>query len=270
MSSMIIHKICNHIEALFSKRRINLILTVWINFRCLPFLQAIRFPIFVYGRPIIYNSRCKIIIESAIKRGMIKFNYQRIWAPSLMNQQSEFNCNGTIVFKGGGYIGTGTKICVSKNAVLKIGNNFKITDFVNIGCYNYIMIGNNCRITHRCQIFDTNYHYIANMKLKQVKCKTMTVKIGNSCWICNSSTISPGTILPDYTIVGSNSLVNRDYSSILQYSLIAGIPAKFICSDVLRVENSIYEKKIDKHYENSDDYFCIPTDWNVDGISTII
>lgn len=270
MASKIIQKICNRIEEFFSKRRLNPILTIWLNFRCLPFLQALKLPIYIYGRPIIYNSRCKIIIDSEIIRGMIKFNQQRIWAPSLMNQQSEFNCSGTIIFKGSGMIGTGTKICLNTNSILEIGKNFTVADCVNIGCNNLIKIGNNCRIAHRCQIFDTNYHYIANINNHTVKSKTQQVIIGNNCWICNSSTILPGTILPNYTIVSSNSLVNKDFSKIPNNSILAGIPAKLIGTGFIRVENKDYESEIDNHFSQKKEIFVIPEAWNEESISTVL
>ena len=56
------------------------------------------------------------------------------------------------------------------------------------------------------------------------------VSIGNFSWIGNRSTIGPGAKLPDYTIVASNSFVNKDFSS-----LIGGIPAKLIREGWTRV-----------------------------------
>ncbi len=271
MLSKIINKTCRKIEKIISKRKINPILTIWLNFRCLPFSQARRFPIYVYGRAKLYNTSCKIIIEAPVKAGMIKFNYPNIWGPSIMDFQSEFNCSGKIIFKGGRYFGTGSKICIKPNATVEIGDHFKIADCVNIGCANYIKIGNKCRITHRCQIFDTNYHYLVSMKNRTIRRKTQTVNIGNSCWICNSSTISPGTILPDYTIVGSNSLVNKDFSDIPSYSLIAGIPAKYLCNGFIRLENCRFEEQVDEYFKtHQDNIFRIPDMWDIANISKIL
>lgn len=271
MSLRIISKICSRIEKCISKRRINPFLTLWLNFRCLPLPQAIKLPIFVYGRPILYNTSCNIIIEAPIKMGMIKFNYQRIWGPSIMNQQSEFNCSGKIIFKGKGYFGTGTKICVTPNAILEFGDQFKVADLVNIGCYNSIKIGAKCRIAHRCQLFDTNYHYLVDLDNRTIKRKTRSIVIGASCWICNSSTISPGTVLPDFTIVGSDSVVNKNYSNIPKYSLIAGIPAKLIHTGLIRIENSDYENQIDKYFKTQENQcFTMPEEWNIETIHTIL
>lgn len=61
------------------------------------------------------------------------------------------------------------------------------------------------------------------------------ISIGNFSWIGNRTTIGPGSILPDYTIVASNSLVNKDFSILNPYSTIGGIPAKFIREGWTRV-----------------------------------
>ena len=69
--------------------------------------------------------------------------------------------------------------------------------------------------------------------------------IGNNCWIGNRTTINPGTIIPDFTIVTSNSLVNKDYSDIDPYTLIGGLPCKVIKSGIVRV----WDRKIEHDYK---------------------
>lgn len=72
--------------------------------------------------------------------------------------------------------------------------------------------------------------------------------IGNYCWIGNRCTISPGTILPDYTTVTSNSVVNKDFSSLPAYPTIGGVPAKFIREGWTRVwdtaREQVYHKQL--------------------------
>ena len=45
----------------------------------------------------------------------------------------------------------------------------------------------------------------------------------------------PGVILPSYTVVASNSLVNKDFSSLKPNSVIGGVPAKLIKEKYARV-----------------------------------
>ena len=255
-------------DLIFACNWYNPLATIYLNLRSFPFKQAIKFPIYVYGRPNFYYLTGTMYIRGVIHHGMIKYNYTCIGAPNNMSMQSDLLNEGVITFCGEGIIGTGTKIRVARNAQLEIGEQFKIADQVNIGCYSKIEIGNNVMIVHRCQVLDSNYHYVANLNQQIIPQWKKPIKIGDGCWICNSSSIQGGTILPNNVIVGSYSLVNKDYSNVPEKSLIAGIPAKFIKSGVCRVLNLNAEAEINKFYFEhpnsvfkmedgiSQDYFC--------------
>lgn len=245
-------------ESFFASNWLNIFLTIYFNFRCFPFRQAIKLPIFIYGRPRLYNLSGHMEIKGKVSCGMIKFNNTEIGAPSLMSVQSEI-CNlGKIIFEGKGRIGTGNKIYVAQNAILTLGQNFKVMDMCNIGCYKKVVIGAESWITHRCQVFDSNYHYLADFVQNKVPPYRHTIQIGKGCWICNSSTIIGDVVMPDFTIVASNSLVNRNFSSVPNGSIIGGIPAKLLSSGFRRVDNSYVEKQISSYYsQNPDNIYSI-------------
>lgn len=48
-----------------------------------------------------------------------------------------------------------------------------------------------------------------------------------------------GTVIPDHTIVSSNSLCNKDYSDVPQFSIIGGIPARLISCNKKRCNDKI-------------------------------
>ncbi len=249
------------LEQIIASNWLNPLATFYLNLRSLPLLQAWKMPIFVYGRPRFYNLSGRIVIEGKIKTGMITFNQARPGAPSVMSVQSEIMNQGTIVFHGTGTIGTGNKVRVSESAILEIGCHFAIADMVNIGCYSQIIIGNYAKIAHRCQILDSNYHYVANLNNHTVPRWTRPIIIGTRCWICNSTTVTGGTVLPDYTIVASNSLVNRDFSAIPQKSIIGGVPAKYLASGYMRVYNPQSINVITEYYgNNSNGMYLYPED----------
>lgn len=238
-------------ESFLASNWLNIILTIYVNFRSFPVKQAWKLPLLLYGRPRLYSLSGRMEIKGKVRFGMIRLNNTSAGAPSLMSVQSEI-CNlGHIIFHGVGRIGTGTKIYVAQNGVLELGKNFKITDMCNIGCYNRITIDSESWITHRCQVFDSNYHYIANFAKKQVPPYLHTIQIGKGCWVCNSSTVTGNVIIPNYTIVASNSLVNKDYSSIPSGSLIGGIPAKLLASGFRRIDNSLIEREISSYYRKT-------------------
>lgn len=258
------------IERLIACNWFNPLLTIWLNFRSFPLSQACFFPVSVYGRPKVYGLSGRMKIIGKVTFGMVKFNQTKPAAPSNMGVQSEIFNNGLIIFRGKGLIGTGNKIFVASGKTLDIGANFKITDMCNIGCFSGITIGEQSWIVHRCQILDANYHYVANFTKGVVPKWSSPIYIGKGCWICNTSTVSGGTVLPNFTIVASNSLVNKDYSHIPESSIIGGIPAKFIATGFRKVEHVDVEQCITHYYkEHSAGMFQIPEDDTPELYSTI-
>lgn len=236
------------LERLFSANWFNPFATIYLNLRSFPLAQAIKMPVWVYGCPRLYELSGRMVVDGKVSSGMIRFNQVKPGAPSNMSVKSEILNKGLIIFHGVGLIGTGNKIVVGSKGTLEIGKNFKITDMCNIGCLKEIRIGEGSWIVHRCQIFDSNYHFVANFANGTIPDYSKPIRIGKGCWICNSSTITGNAVLPDYTIVASNSLVNKDMSDIPESSMIGGTPAKLIVTGFRKIENSKIENEIIKFY----------------------
>jgi acetyltransferase-like isoleucine patch superfamily enzyme len=83
-----------------------------------------------------------------------------------------------------------------------------------------------------------------------VKPLTKPIYIGDYCWIGNRTTISKGAYLPDYTIIASNSLVNKNFSRLGSYNLLTGVPADVKVQNVKR----IYDTKFEMLYDTKFDY----------------
>lgn len=144
----------------------------------------------------------------------------------------------------------GTYICVAPKAVLtfqksktwtSIGSDSKII------CYERIDVGGDFRLTWDCQIYDTNFHYIKNEK-GEVSKLTKPILIGNNCWVANRSTIGPGTLLPNYSIIASNSLVKKDLSEYGERCLFAGVPVQCKKQGVERVFSNEEERELNDKY----------------------
>lgn len=240
------------LEYLLASNWFNPFATFYLNLRSFTFRQAVRFPVWVYGRPRLYSLNGSMRIEGKVKIGMIRFNCTNL-GPSNMDLQSEIINRGLMIFHGNGMIRTGNRINVGKNAIFEIGSNFIIGDMCNFNCSKLIKIGCNTRIAHRSQLLDSNLHYIANMNERVVPSLQRPILIGRNCWISNTSTILAGAIVPDYTIVSSNSLVNKNFSTIEPYSIIGGIPAKFLRSGYTLINNKIIVNEINGFYASSEE-----------------
>lgn len=247
------------LETLMASNWFNPLATFYLNIRSFKLSHAWKMPIFVFGRPRFYNLSGRMEIEGRVSPGMIVFNRTRAGSPSIESLQSEIMNQGRIVFHGCGIIGTGNKIRVAKHGVLEIGQDFKITDMVNVGVFSRVIIGEKTRIAHRCQILDSNYHYVANLNNRTIPKCAKPITIGRECWICNSSTVTGGTTLPDFTIVASNSFVNKDFRHIGTEAIIGGIPAKLIKTGFRRIMNNEMETSLYYYYDkNPNCVFKIP------------
>lgn len=214
--------------------------TLYVNILSFPLSQAIKLPIYIYGRPGLYHVVGDMVIKGKVKSGMIKFNKTNALRSSLQKSNSELSNLGTIIFHGNASIGCGTKILVQKGATLELGESVVLTDFINLGCHNHISIGDYTRIAHRSQIQESNHHFIYDVKTRTVTSCTHPISIGKGCWICNSATITSGVTIPDHCIVASNSLVNKkeEITNAQLGSIIGGIPAKVLTSGRYRIFNS--------------------------------
>lgn len=254
------------IESILSTNWLNPFLTFWINFRLLRFLDAIKFPIFVYGRPRVYCLSGKAEIRSTIYMGMIKINYCQPGAPGITTIQSEINNFGTIVFYGKGVFCTGVK--VYNSGELTFGSNFKIMDMCSICCRKVINLGDEIRVAHGTQIIDSNYHFVIDTSTRQVYPDGGTINIGKSCWIANRSTIVSPANIPDFSVVASGSMVNKDFSSNGCELFIAGMPATIKKKGIRRILNLSIEKEIRRYYQEGNSViYTLPENIELNEIS---
>lgn len=204
--------------------------TFYVNFLSFPLKQAIKLPMFVYGSPGLYHVVGNMQIVGKVKSGMIKFNLNQVLNPPHQLTNSELSNLGTIIFHGNTRIGCGTRILVQKNATLELGNFTLLGDNVNIGCHRHISVGDYSQIAHRCQIQESNHHFIIDLNTRLIKPCIRPISIGRNCWICNSTTINAGAIIPNYCIVASNSLINgkKEIANATPGSIIGGVPAKVL------------------------------------------
>lgn len=222
----------------------NPLITIYLNFRSFPLRQAWRFPVFVFGWPKLFSLFGTMECVGKCKTGMIVLNQTNCGMPNHPGTSTVINNWGKILFHGKCQIFTGNKINVLRNGILELGEGVRIATMVIITAQEYVGIGEKTRIAHRCQVMDYDYHYIADFRRGIVRNYYRPIKIGDYCWICNSSTIAKGSVIPNKTIVASNSLVNKDMSDIPEESIIGGQPAKMIATGYRRVESKILYRKI--------------------------
>ena len=245
------------------RRRLNVYKTVLVNFSLLPFRQACRFPIFIYGKVATYRLTGKAIIDAPLRRGMIKFgNNTDFFGAS--NGSAMLCIQGTIIFHGAANVSVNYVWDIS--GILDVGNLLGIGNGVRIRCWQRIELGAMSRIGVDTQIIDTNFHYTRNVETGEVRRKEAPIVLGKCSWIGNRSTLMKGAHLPDYSIVAGNSLVNKDYSKDApKYPLFAGSPAKVVSSGYVRVFSGATEVAINAYFQQNPDakiYMAQPGEWD--------
>ncbi len=227
--------------------------TLFVNFYFLPFRQAKKLPIYVYGGLKItkFIGCMEIVCQSAeMSRGMIRLNAPSE-APGLGNGNTEIVLgHGKIIFEGHAFIGCGSKFLLWGGGELRIGNNAFISNGVMISCSKSICLGYNLRLGHQSQIMDTNFHYTYNTNKRTVRRNNSSVVLGHHCWIGSRSSIMKGVELPAYTTVASNSLVNSNITN-KERTLIGGMPAKLLKDSFSRVFNFEQECKIAEFFSKN-------------------
>jgi len=212
---------------------VNWIKTYYFNLKKFPFKTAIKLPVFIYGDYKLTNISGNVIINAPIKKAMIGFGHP-FEAQTRSRGIGEIVIIGTAVFKGYVHFGKDVYFQVAKNAYFEMGNFSCLGSQTTLICRERIVIGDYVRVAYETQILDSIFHQLIDLKTNTKKEKTAPISIGNYNWIGNRSTIMKGTKTSDYTIIGSNSLCNKDYIHLGSHNVIGGIPAKLLQTDIMR------------------------------------
>ena len=110
----------------------------------------------------------------------------------------------------------------------EIGENVSIHDFCYIDAIGGVKIGDNTRIAHNCSIISGRHKYeIPDKTIIDSGYTTDAISIGSDVWLATGVVITQGLSIGDGAAVGANSVVTKD---VAPYSLVGGVPAKFIKS----------------------------------------
>ena len=230
--------------------QLNIIKTLYINFKKLPFSQAIHIPVYVYGGLQIDSLKGEIVIRHPIKSGMIKIGYDVDGVPYSC-LRSRLIIRGKLLFDGYTLIGKGSVITIEKEGKLRIGNCCTIGSGSVVKCIDKISIGDNSRITFGCTILDCNMHYVKNVESGIIKKNRAPILIGKNCWINAGTIINKGVVLIDYCITGRNSYLSKDYSSYGNNLFLVGSPAKILDIKVQRIFSSEKEKEFNYFFKEN-------------------
>ncbi len=200
--------------------------SIYVNFRVLPFKQAIFLPIIV-------SRKTKLISLSGgvklgvIKPGIIRIGFGGTDMIDYRYKRSMLKIEGTINFKGKAKIGVGSRIIVYGD--LTLGNNFNTTGDTTIICENKISIGNDTMLAWESIVMDSDQHKIFNQNRECIN-QSREIIIGNNVWIGARCFILKNSTIEDGCIIGANTTLTKSFKS--KNSIIAGNPSKIIKENI--------------------------------------
>ena len=116
---------------------------------------------------------------------------------------------------------------------LLLGRHSAITKKHHLDCTNSLTIGEFTTIAgYQSQFLTHSIDVFANRQ------DSKPIVIGNYCFVSTNVTVLGGAILPDYSILGAKSLLNKNYND--SWILYAGVPARPVKS---LPEEALYFKR---------------------------
>ena len=258
-------KVINHFIYKTLKDHVNITKTLLINFAFLPFKQAVKLPIVIYGPCKIGSIMGQIKFLSPVRRGMLKIG--------LTHPVRSYYSKSFVSIAGLIEVGERTILRKGINLEVGIAGHLVLKDFMSVGhnctiiCHQYIEIGEACSVGNNSYFIDSDFHHVINTKTRKVGVNHKPVILGPNCWIGGWCTIKKGTQLPKGTIVaGPNSMVGKNFVGVIpECCMIGGSPAKLLVEGVRRVNNDASDKIINKYIEeNGEPYFVLPNEVDID------
>lgn len=142
------------------------------------------------------------------------------------NSRSILQIDGLIKMDGYASFGQGSKICVYKDAVLKLGNYVRGTAELSVVCTNDITLSDHSLFSWNVLILDSDLHCMLNINTGEVSKPSKPIIIGENVWVGTRAIILKNSKIAKGCIIGANSVVSGSYCD--PNCIIAGNPATVV------------------------------------------
>lgn len=205
---------------------------LYINFKSLPFSQAVHLPI-------ILMSSCKLkgikknyisidVPQQKIHSGMIRIGSKSSSRSGVIvkgRTRIIFKNSGKIVFKGTAVIGKGSSVVCDRGAQLIFGNEFSCNVNCFISCSKGIVFKDDVLLGWNVKIRDDDGHPIYNSN-GEIENPPKSVILNKHVWIASYSDVLKGVEIAQGVIIGYRSLVTKSITT--PNCIAAGSPAKVV------------------------------------------
>lgn len=181
--------------------------TLRFNLHYFPLKQAVKIPAYVFWKTSFVELGGGILLNCKAKTGLIRIGPHTIGIKD-KNTRTLWQVKGNVEVNGSVHLGRGCKICVEKDAVLRIGDHLHVTGDTTIVCKNSITFGKDCLMSWDVMVMDTDFHHIYNEGVEVNMPRPIT--IGNHVWIGMGSTVLKGVTINDNIVISANSSITRN------------------------------------------------------------
>jgi acetyltransferase-like isoleucine patch superfamily enzyme len=203
--------------------------SIYVNFRLLPFHQAIKLPIIVSNKTKIISLGGRVDL-GRVKTGIIRIGFGGTEHIDYSYARTILKIDGIANFKGRAKIGLGSKFLIDKEAIFSAGERFGITGDTTILCSKKITIGDNTTISWQSIIMDSDHHPVFDTNNNIINTPTEII-IGNNVWIGARCFILKNTYIDDGCIIAANTTVTKNFNGVT-HSVIGGVSAKVLKTDI--------------------------------------
>ena len=204
---------------------ISLPITIYVNYRCLPFKTALKLPIFVGYKTHIDKLSRNITFGCEPTTFMVRIGWGGTEGRELGKKNYLLlNENASIQFNGRCTMSSGISLILDLGT-LEIGENFFCNKNCTISCNDKITIGDNVLFGWNVEVLDSDNHKVIH-KNKAKICDRGAIKIGNHVWVAAFSHVLKNSFIPDGSVVAYHSLVTKQFEG--EKLLLGGCPAKVI------------------------------------------
>lgn len=208
---------------------ISLPITVYVNFRCLPFKTALKLPIFVGHKTRIGKLSRIITFGCKPTTFMVRIGWGGTESRDEGRKNYLFlNGNASLKFNGRCTISSGASLVLDLGS-LEIGDNFFCNKNCAISCNYRITIGDNALFGWNVELLDSDNHRLIHKNNQKIS-DCGEIKIGNCVWVAAFTHILKNSAIPGGSVVAYRSLVTKRFDG--EKLLIGGSPARVIEEDI--------------------------------------
>jgi acetyltransferase-like isoleucine patch superfamily enzyme len=199
--------------------------SIVFNLRYLPFHQAIRLPILVSHRMVIFNFGGDVTLTCPPATGTVLLGFGANGAFDFRRERSVWQVAGSVVFEGPARLGNGFKLSIVEGGEVRFGPGFVLSAESQIVCRERITFGSNCLVSWDVLLLDGDFHPLIGEDGQASETRA-PIAIGDRVWIGARSCILKGVTLGDDVVVAAAAVVTKPHEQ--SNVLLGGNPAAVI------------------------------------------